>query len=95
MLSTRISDGWSLYEVHVQRDWQRTVRLAAIHCDGRHIVHVDDVIHAVDLALGHPSAIGQTFNIAGPAPFDYRTAAMVNSIRKIASVQSSSSLIFG
>ena len=25
--------------------------------------------------LGNPSAIGQTFNIAGPAPFDYCIAA--------------------
>ena len=41
----------------------------------RHIVHVDDVMHAFELALDQPSALGQTFNIAGPAPFDYRVAA--------------------
>jgi nucleoside-diphosphate-sugar epimerase len=41
----------------------------------RHIVHVDDVMQAFDLALGNPSALGQTFHIAAPAPFDYRTAA--------------------
>ena len=41
----------------------------------RHIVHVDDVMQAFDRALGNPSAIGQTFNIAGPSPFDYRVAA--------------------
>jgi UDP-glucose 4-epimerase len=41
----------------------------------RHIVHLDDVIHALDRALGNPSALGGTFNIAGPAPFDYRVAA--------------------
>jgi UDP-glucose 4-epimerase len=41
----------------------------------RHIVHVDDLMQAFDRALGNPSAIGQTFNIAGPSPFDYRVAA--------------------
>jgi len=41
----------------------------------RHIVHVDDVVQSLDLALGNPSALGQTFNISGPAPFDYRVAA--------------------
>ena len=41
----------------------------------RHVVHVDDVMQAFDRMLGNPSAIGQTFNIAGPAPFDYRVAA--------------------
>lgn len=41
----------------------------------RHIVHVDDVMQAFDRMLGNPSALGQTFNIAGPAAFDYRVAA--------------------
>lgn len=41
----------------------------------RHIVHVDDLMQAFDRALGNPSGIGQTFNIAGPSPFDYRVAA--------------------
>ncbi len=41
----------------------------------RHIVHVDDVMQAFDRMLGNPSAIGQTFNIAGPSAFDYRVAA--------------------
>ena len=41
----------------------------------RHIVHVDDVMQAFDRALDNPSAIGQTFNIAAPSPFDYRVAA--------------------
>ena len=41
----------------------------------RHIVHVEDVMQAFDLAFGNPSAIGGTFNIAGPSPFDYRVAA--------------------
>ncbi len=41
----------------------------------RHIVHIDDVMQAFGLMLGNPSANGQVFNIAGPAPFDYRVAA--------------------
>ena len=41
----------------------------------RHIVHVDDVMQAFDLALGNPTALGQTFNIAAPSAFDYRVAA--------------------
>lgn len=41
----------------------------------RHIVHVDDVMQAFDRMLGNPEALGQTFNIAGPAAFDYRVAA--------------------
>ncbi|MFN0125841.1 MAG: NAD-dependent epimerase/dehydratase family protein [Verrucomicrobiales bacterium] len=41
----------------------------------RHIVHVDDVMQAFGRMLGNPSAIGQTFNIAGPSAFDYRVAA--------------------
>ena len=41
----------------------------------RHIVHVDDVMQAFDRMLGNPSAFGQSFNIAGPAAFDYRVAA--------------------
>jgi UDP-glucose 4-epimerase len=42
----------------------------------RHIVHVDDVMQAFDRALDNPSALGQTFNIAGPSAFEYRVAAM-------------------
>ena len=41
----------------------------------RHIVHVDDVMQAFGRMLGNASAIGQTFNIAGPSAFDYRVAA--------------------
>ena len=37
----------------------------------RHIVSVADVADAFLLALGNPAAVGQTFNIAGPAPFSY------------------------
>lgn len=41
----------------------------------RHIVHIDDVVQALDRMLGNPSAFGQAFNIAGPSAFDYRVAA--------------------
>ncbi len=41
----------------------------------RHIVHIDDVIQAFELLLDRPVAIGQDFNIAAPAPFNYRVAA--------------------
>ena len=41
----------------------------------RHIVHVDDVMQAFGRMLGNPSAIGQSFNVAAPAPFEYRVAA--------------------
>ena len=41
----------------------------------RHIVHIDDVMQAFERMLGNPSALNQTFNISGPAPFDYRVAA--------------------
>ncbi len=41
----------------------------------RHIVHMDDVVHALDLALDNKKAIGRDFNIAAPAPFQYRQAA--------------------
>lgn len=41
----------------------------------RHIVHIDDVMQAFGLMLGNPAAVGTSFNIAGPAAFDYRVAA--------------------
>jgi len=41
----------------------------------RHIVHIDDVMQAFGLMLNESKAIGQDYNIAGPAPFDYRSAA--------------------
>jgi UDP-glucose 4-epimerase len=41
----------------------------------RHIVHIDDVMQAFGRMLGNPKAIGRTYNIAGPAPFDYGNAA--------------------
>ncbi len=53
---------------------------AAVQVDGngipyfRHIAHIDDVMQAFGRMLGNESAIGQDFNIAGPAPFEYRVA---------------------
>lgn len=41
----------------------------------RHIVHLDDVVQAFDLALGNPAAVGETFNIAAPKAFRYDEAA--------------------
>lgn len=41
----------------------------------RHIVHIDDVIHALDRMIDRPAALNEDFNIAGPAAFDYRGAA--------------------
>jgi len=41
----------------------------------RHIVHIDDVMQALMKIVGNPAALGQDFNIAAPAPFDYRVAA--------------------
>ncbi|NUQ01050.1 MAG: NAD(P)-dependent oxidoreductase [Armatimonadetes bacterium] len=41
----------------------------------RHIVHLDDVLQAFERMLGLPEAVGQSFNIAGPAAFNYRVAA--------------------
>jgi nucleoside-diphosphate-sugar epimerase len=54
----------------------------------RHIVHVDDVIQAFDRMLNNPSALGQIFNIAGPAPFDYRvTAEYISRQRAIPTIE--------
>jgi UDP-glucose 4-epimerase len=41
----------------------------------RHIVHLEDVVQAFDLALGNPAALGETFHIAAPAAFQYDEAA--------------------
>ena len=41
----------------------------------RHIVHIDDVMQAFDKILGNPAALGHSFNIAGPAAFNYVPAA--------------------
>lgn len=41
----------------------------------RHIVHIDDVMHALDRMIDNPAAFNEDFNIAAPAAFDYRSAA--------------------
>jgi UDP-glucose 4-epimerase len=41
----------------------------------RHIVHIDDVIHALDQSLGNENAIGRDYNIAAADAFQYREAA--------------------
>lgn len=41
----------------------------------RHIVHIDDVIQAIDRALGNENAIGRDYNIAAADAFQYREAA--------------------
>jgi UDP-glucose 4-epimerase len=41
----------------------------------RHIVHIADVMQALNLVVGNESALGHSFNIASPAAFDYRVAA--------------------
>lgn len=41
----------------------------------RHIVEIDDVIQAFGRMLGNEKAVGESFNIAGPAAFEYREAA--------------------
>lgn len=41
----------------------------------RHIVHIDDLIHALDQVLGSEQAVGRDYNIAAPDCFQYREAA--------------------
>lgn len=41
----------------------------------RHIVHIEDVMQAFGKMLGNPAALNDSFNIAAPAPFEYRVAA--------------------
>jgi len=41
----------------------------------RNFVHTSDLIDAILLALGHPKALGQTFNISMDEPVDYRQVA--------------------
>ncbi len=41
----------------------------------RHIVHLNDVVHGFDLAVGAPAAVGETFHIAAPRAFRYDEAA--------------------
>ena len=50
-----------------------------VHPDGsagkRHIVGIKDVVQSIMLAVGNPTAIGEAFNVSGPAPFSYDTLA--------------------
>jgi nucleoside-diphosphate-sugar epimerase len=41
----------------------------------RNFVHVDDLVAAIRIALTHPAARGQTFNICMDEPIDYRKVA--------------------
>ena len=41
----------------------------------RHIVHIDDLMHALDQSLGNENAIGRDYNIAAADAFQYREAA--------------------
>lgn len=41
----------------------------------RHVVHVKDVVSAFLLALRNDRSIGQAYNVAAPAPFDYEQCA--------------------
>ena len=41
----------------------------------RNFVHVSDLVDAILLALDHPKAVGQTFNISMDEPVDYRQVA--------------------
>ena len=42
----------------------------------RHIVHIDDVIQAIDRSLDNENAIGQDYNIAAATAFEYREVAV-------------------
>lgn len=41
----------------------------------RQIVGIRDVIQSIMLSLGNPTAVGEAFNVSGPAPFAYDAAA--------------------
>ena len=50
-----------------------------VHADGsagkRHIVGLQDVVQSIMLAIGNQTAIGEAFNVSGPAPFAYDALA--------------------
>lgn len=50
-----------------------------VHPDGsagkRHIVGLKDVVQSIMLAIGNPTAVGEAFNVSGPAPFGYDVLA--------------------
>lgn len=41
----------------------------------RQIVHIDDLMQALDRVIGKEAALGRDYNIAAPEPFQYREAA--------------------
>ena len=41
----------------------------------RQIVGIKDVVKSILLALGNPTAVGEAFNVSGPAPFAYDVVA--------------------
>ena len=41
-----------------------------------HMCDLRDLVAGIDLMLAHPAAVGQVFNLSGPAPFSYREAVM-------------------
>jgi nucleoside-diphosphate-sugar epimerase len=50
-----------------------------VHADGRagkrHIVGIKDVVKSIMLAVGNQTAVGEAFNVSGPAPFAYDVLA--------------------
>jgi nucleoside-diphosphate-sugar epimerase len=50
-----------------------------VHADGkagkRQIVGIQDVVQSILLAIGNQAAVGEAFNVSGPAPFGYDTLA--------------------
>ena len=50
-----------------------------VHADGRagkrHIVGIKDVVQSIMLAIGNQTAVGEAFNVSGPAPFAYDALA--------------------
>ena len=50
-----------------------------VHEDGsagkRQIVGIKDVVRSVMISLGNPTAVGEAFNVSGPAPFAYDVLA--------------------
>ncbi len=50
-----------------------------VHADGRagkrHIVSLKDVVQSIMLAIGNQTAVGEAFNVSGPAPFAYDALA--------------------
>ncbi len=47
----------------------------------RHIVHMNDLMQALDRAIGNPDSFGRDYNIAAPEPFQYRRAAALISAK--------------